>query len=96
MRLYWLSFIDEMEFLGCAVVEVTEEDAQIAGEDVRVRFPMAAPEAGWIAAAIKKAWATHCNPGGHVASALIEEVPEGFPLHTLLSKDQLRAWIEID
>lgn len=97
-KTFWLSFCDDErpkgeQFLGVAVVDVTEEDAADAFGDLSLRFPHAQPGAEWLAAAVRKAHETGCNPGGEVMS--MEMPPEWpdfgtCPRNKLLSKARLR------
>lgn len=96
-KTFWLSFCDSSrpkgdQFLGVAVVDVNEEDAAEALMDLLVRFPLAQEGAEWIAAAVRKAHETGCNPGGAVAS--LEMPPEWphldtCPRNVLLTKARL-------
>ncbi|HEV3217874.1 MAG TPA: hypothetical protein VGZ27_19265 [Vicinamibacterales bacterium] len=109
---WWLSFCGE-HFLGVAVVDVTEDEALEMVEFVVDRrrengLPCdpadlnAADEgatACWLAAVIRKAHATGCNPGGQVAGQRIDELPlfanfgHLYPRGKLLSKADVQ---EID
>jgi hypothetical protein len=97
MKTYWLSFTDDRrpagdQFQGVAIVEVTEAEAAVALEVMQARFPRAEEGAEWIAAAIRRAWMTGCNPGGQVQS--VEIPPEegtDLPRHQLLSRETLKA-----
>jgi len=98
-RTFWLSFCDPdrpagEQFLGVCIVQVTDADRIVAHELVAARFPHAAADADWIAAAARKAWALGCNPGGEMLSADITDAwPSDveLPLNTLLSYDDLEA-----
>ncbi len=94
-RRFWLSFADSnrpkgQQFLGVAIVEVTDDDATAAQSGL----PRSAqPDAEWIAAAAAKAWEMGCNPGGQVAAVDITDTPPTTPdppLYRLLSKAELR------
>lgn len=79
-RIFWLSFCDAdlpegSQFLGACIIDVTAAEADEAAIDVLLRFPLAEPDAEWLAAAIKKTHALGCNPGGEVASAEFTECP---------------------
>lgn len=81
-KTFWLSFCDSdrptgSQFLGACVVDVTATEADEAALEVALRFPLAQPNAEWLAAAIKNAHRFGCNPGGEVASA---EIPAGSPM----------------
>lgn len=97
-RTYWLSFCDDARpagdrFLGVAIVDVTDADAVAAAAEVARRFPRANADAGWVAAAIRKAHARGCNPGGAVAFVQLDpDDPKcaGLPRDVVLS----RAWLE--
>src|SRR6185295_17830721 len=94
---FWLSFTDPdrpsgQQFLGVAVVDVTEADAV---EARRHLLPQALPGAEWIGAALRKAHETGCNPGGEVGSVRIDDTAEfaakspHIPRHQLLSRADL-------
>jgi len=94
MRTFWLSFTDPdrpagSRFLGVCVIDVTEAEATAA----RAAHPQAAPDAEWIGAAMRHAWAAGCNPGGQVGSIEITDAPEAAraPRDRLLSKSELAA-----
>lgn len=79
-KVFWLSFCDSerpkgQQFLGACLIDVTAAEADDAAIDVLLRFPLAQPDAEWLAAAIKKSHALGCNPGGEVASAEFTECP---------------------
>src|SRR5436190_1288829 len=75
---FWLSFADHNrpvghQFLGAALVEVTEADVALAMPFLNQRreafgLPPADEEACWLAGAIHKSHQLGCNPGGEVAS----------------------------
>ena len=95
-RTFWLSFCDNErpagnQFLGVAVVDVTEEDAADMLAELDLRFPKHGPQAEWIAAAGRLAHLYKCNPGGEV---LTSEVPTDIPVprNRLLQKDELEAF----
>ncbi len=68
-KLFWLSFVGEDgRNKGCCIVEVTAEEAYDSKVDLIMRFPKHLQGAEWIAAAIRKAHQTGCNPGGDVMS----------------------------
>lgn len=104
-RTYWLSFCDPdkpagTQFLGVAVVDVTAEDASDPMNVIRCLGSPEPEEAIWLAAAITKAHATGCNPGGQVQAAdltAFRDHPEAkamldkTPRHTLMPKDELAA-----
>jgi len=80
-KTFWLSFCDAdrpkgQQFLGACIVDVTPEEVKEAHVETMMRFPMARPGAEYIAAAIKKAHALGCNPGGEVAT---NEMPSAHP-----------------
>ncbi len=58
-------------------MEVTADEADLAAIEMMLQFPFAQPDAKWIAAATKNAWALGCNPGGEIASM---EVPIDHPM----------------
>ena len=98
MKTFWMSFVDAdrpagHRFVGVAIVEVTDAEAAAILPDVQARFPHARPDAEWIAAATRKAWATGCNAGGEVGTI---ELPNGLyghlPRYQLLSRDELIAF----
>jgi hypothetical protein len=105
---WWLSFVDSDrptgdQFLGVAVVDVTEADAAAghrAARQRRAEFGHSEPVEPWIdwmTAAILKTHRTGCNPGGEVGAVRIDEAPEyptkgaTLPRNTLLSKAELAA-----
>lgn len=106
-RTYWLSFSDEnrptgAQFLGAAVIDVTERDVEQSFGYVterRAQFGLPAPpvDTVWIAAAIRKAHEANCNPGGEVASIRIDDRPEftvqgpKYPRQRLLSRADIEA-----
>ncbi len=99
-RTYWLSFCDNdrpagQQFLGVAVVDVTEKDRAEAEVITREKWGERDEEVYWLGAAIRKSHQEGCNPGGEVASARIDEfiTPEtpDCPRHRLLSKAELQA-----
>lgn len=99
-KTFWLSFCDPdkpkgEQFLGAAVVDVTDEMAAEALIDVILRFPMAMDEAEWPAAATREAHRTGCNPGGEVAITEITEAPPdilaAYPRNQLLSRAEIEA-----
>lgn len=98
MKTFWLSFCDGnrpkgQQFLGVAVIDVTDDEAHEAFEDLLDRFPNAQDGAEWIAAAARKAHRLGCNPGGEVASIeMPREWPdfETCPRHELLTADRLK------
>jgi len=97
-RTFWLLFADDEPpegkgFLGVCVVDVTAGDAATAKQVIARRFPNAQPDAEWIAAAIRHAWAHGCNPGGEIATYDItgQAQAETVPRNRLLQKDELLA-----
>lgn len=97
VKLFWLSFTDPdrpdgAQHLGCCVVEVDEDEAAAAQQDVRARFPVTAEGTEWLAAAIAKAWEMACNPGGEVAAIELDpaDMPEDVPRNRLMSRAELR------
>lgn len=104
---WWLSFTDPArpagtQFLGVAIVDVTEGDAAAAlpfVQEIRdaYRLPPPAPDSApvWIAAAMRKAHATGCNPGGQIAplrldgSPLFAAMDKRLPRHRLLSRAEM-------
>jgi hypothetical protein len=103
---WWLSFCDSDrptgdQFLGVAIVDVTAVDAAAVAGDVTQRMvrhgKVPTFEAVWMAAAIRKAHQTHCNPGGEVAAVRIDDNPQyptrgaHLPRHRLLSIAEMRA-----
>ncbi len=105
-RTYWLSFADGdrprgQQFLGVAVVDVTEADCDRAVPFVVRRRPPGSPppedEVLWVGAAITKAHETGCNPGGEVGSLRIDDHPDfavrgpRYPRFQLLSRADLDA-----
>jgi hypothetical protein len=105
MATFWLSFIDPdrptgTQFLGVAVVDVTEAEMDAAKPSLltrRAQFHLPPPEedACWIHAAIVTAHRLGCNPGGEVATLRMDTHPrfplvEGrFPRGRLLSRAEL-------
>lgn len=93
VRRLWLSFVDRDQtppFLGVAIVEVTDEDiadAQTVLED----FPNHGEKAALIVAAIRKAKAMGCNPGGEVQGSDITDADLPLlPLNRLMGTAELR------
>ena len=98
MKTFWLSFCDNelpkgQQLLGACIIDVTEADAEMAVMEVAQRFPLAQPDAEWIAAALRKAHELGCNPGGEVATL---EIPIDHPMLALYPRGVLmdRATIE--
>jgi hypothetical protein len=108
MQTWWLSFCDSArpkgsQFLGVAVVDVTEDDAYHGGrvgDAIRAAHGLGAledDETVWLAGAVHKSHQTGCNPGGAVASFRIDQQPlfatvgPKYPRHQLLSKAELEA-----
>jgi hypothetical protein len=96
MRTFWLSFSDPElpngeQFLGVALIDVTDADAATAIVQLRAKFPAAAPGAEWIAAAIQCAWDMQCNPGGEILTIDVtgEHEADKVPRNRLLSKADL-------
>lgn len=85
---WWLSFSDPdlpkgQQFLGMAIVDITEEDAVAVHDEVDATLGGQRRVAGdtdldWMAAAIRESHMMGCNPGGCVLSGRIDHVP-GFP-----------------
>ncbi len=101
-KTYWLSFCDGerptgQQFLGVAIVDVTDADVDAIREELRAKFPKAKDGAEWLAAASRKAWALGCNPGGEMLShempAEALELPQmlATPRGVLLDKPTLAA-----
>lgn len=104
---WWLSFCDGdkpegEQFLGVAIVDVTEDDANTVHDLVTRRramhgLPPAERGVEWMAAAVERSHFTGCNPGGEVACLRIDEAPEfaahdaTLPRNRLLSKSELEA-----
>jgi len=104
---FWLSFFDPdlpkgEQFLGVAIVDVTTDDAEAVRAElgrIRAMNGLRPPEAEaiWIAAAIRKAHAMACNPGGEVAAIRIDDAPQfadmdaNCPRDRVLSEAQLRT-----
>lgn len=81
-KVFWMSFCDAdlpagSQFLGACLIDVTAEEADAAAIEVMLRFPMAQPDAEWIAAATSKAHRLGCNPGGQIA---FHEMPADHPM----------------
>jgi hypothetical protein len=96
VRTFWLSFGDPdrpkgEQFLGVAIVDVTDADAARAKRLVMARFPHAHSGSEWIAAAGQVAWATGCNPGGQILTIDVtgEHETDKLPRNRLLSKADL-------
>jgi hypothetical protein len=92
-KTFWLSFTDPDrpkgdQFLGVAVVDVTDADVARAAATVAKRYPNAQRGAEWIAAAIKKAHAMGCNPGGQVATM---EMPRAWPKFKTCPRNELMS-----
>jgi catechol 2,3-dioxygenase-like lactoylglutathione lyase family enzyme len=94
MKTFWLSFVGDDGFRGVAVVEVSEEEAEQEFIDAFFDYPAAGPEAGWIAAASRKAHSLGCNPGGEVGCMEVPDEAMGrfakTPRGVLLQKETLR------
>ena len=97
MKIYWLSFCDGdkpkgEQFLGACLVEVSQEEADLAAVCVAIEFPYAEPGSEWIGAASRKAHQMGCNPGGEMASI---ELPADHPnlryfaKHVLMSREAI-------
>jgi hypothetical protein len=100
MRTYWLSFCDGtrpegQQFLGVAIVDVTDAQAAAALEFLDLTFPAHADDGGWIAAACMIAHEMGCNPGGEIAAAAFPDpVPAALaalPRGQLLQRVELAA-----
>jgi hypothetical protein len=96
MRTFWLSFTDPdrpkgEQFLGIALIDVTDADAARAKTEVAARFPHAREGSEWIAAATQVAWAMGCNPGGEMLTIDVtgEYDTDKLPRNRLLSKADL-------
>lgn len=81
-KIFWMSFCDGdrpegQQFLGACIISVSAAEAEDCMVDMLLRFPFAQPDAEWIAAATKKAWALGCNPGGEIAT---HEIPPDHPM----------------
>lgn len=104
---WWLSFSDPdlpkgQQFLGVAIVDITEEDAAAVHDDVDMTPGGLQRAAGdtsldWLAAAVRESHLMGCNPGGCVLSGRIDDAP-GFlerdariPRNRLLSKADLET-----
>jgi hypothetical protein len=73
MKTFWLSFCDGarpqgQQFIGVAVVDVTEEEA----DEAALSMPRGDR---WVIAACQKAWRDGCNPGGQMLSDGIPDAP---------------------
>jgi len=99
-RYYWLSFAEQGRgFLGACVVTVNDDDRRAAETELllgRHALTYDHEEGPWVKAAINKAWADGCNPGGEVASwwfdaadAEVTKYFKKYPLNTLLSKTDI-------
>jgi hypothetical protein len=93
MKTLWLSFSDPdrqpgEQFLGVAIIDVTDLDAAEARAYLRVHRPQAQPDAEWILAAIRKAHRFGCNPGGQVLSSEIPHDAPG-PRGVLMDREEL-------
>lgn len=102
-RTYYLSFCDDErptgdQFLGGCVVRVEDADAELMAIEVALRFPNAAEDAEWIAAACRKAHELGINPGGQVLSLDITDapMPEGFPIGVLMSRAEMERFGPVD
>jgi hypothetical protein len=96
MKTFWLSFADShrpkgQQFLGVAVIDVSDDAAAAAKVQLELLFPKAQPDAEWILAATLLAWEHDCNPGGEVGAIDITDDPEvvAVPRNRLLSKEEL-------
>lgn len=90
-KTFWLSFVEQDQFLGVAIVDVTIEEAAAMFTEQLDRFPNARPGAEWFGAAIRKAWQHGCNPGGQVGCAdITERITPETPRYVLMQKDELR------
>lgn len=96
MRTFWLSFCKDDrpkgdQFLGVCVIDVSPAEAFLAREHLAKNFPHALPGAEWLGAALRKARALQCNPGGEVAGYEVTGWPEMdlVPRNMLLSKADL-------
>jgi hypothetical protein len=97
MKTFWLSFVDGdrapgQQFLGVAIVDITDEEAAEALVEVQAKFPHARDGSEWLAAASRKAHLMACNPGGEMLSVeLLPEHAESLPRYRLLSRDELTS-----
>jgi len=95
-RTFWLSFTNPdkpkgSQFLGVSIIEVTEEMAEEAREEIKRGRP-ADPGAEWLIAAIAESWRMACNPGGEIGAIEITGMPEvEYPKNRLLSKPDIAA-----
>jgi nucleotide-binding universal stress UspA family protein len=98
-RTFWLSFCDAtkpkgQQFLGVAVIDVTEAMAADALIDMSLRFPQAQDGAEWVGAALREAHRLGCNPGGEVGTVDVTDAPPArlavYPRGVLLSKARMR------
>lgn len=99
MKTFWLSFCDSdrpkgQQFLGACVLDVADSEAESMLSDLTARFPNHQPGAEWIAAALKKAWALGCNPGGEVATSDVTAADPKALAH--YERGQLYSRAEID
>jgi len=74
-KTFWLSFVGDKGNLGCAIIDVTDEEASAEKMSLDSLFPQHMEGAEWIAAALTKAHLLGCNPGGEVASWDITDGP---------------------
>jgi len=98
MRTFWLSFCDGdrptgEQFLGVAVVDVSDDQATAALEDIKTRFTHAQPGAEWLGAAMREAWRLGCNPGGEVQSM---ELPQDDPRLVMVPRGRLMQKPELE
>lgn len=97
---WWLSFCDGdrpqgEQFLGVAIVDVTQAEADAAKVEIDLRFPQHQPGAEWIAAASRKAWAMGCNPGGQVRSMRIDDAPRFPDMNAACPRNQLLSHADL-
>jgi len=99
---WWLSFGDGEQFLGAAIVDVTDREAAAAEMLVAMRRaanrlpPVEHDAASWIAAAILKAHHAGCNPGGDVLSVRIDEAPEFAGYDAKIPRDRLLSGPDLE
>lgn len=84
-----MSFVVDGKSAGVCIVDVSEEAANRAKIWLDAEHPHHMPGAEWVKAAILKAYAEKCNPGGEVAS---HELPTDFvaPRNRLMQREELK------
>ena len=86
-----MSFVNEHGFAGVAVIDVDDDDARDEEALLRERFSHEPrPDAGYAAAAARKAWDMGCNPGGQVQLAEIDATRD-LPRNRLMQRPELKA-----